>query len=990
MKPFLIALFLLSLVPLPAAAQTASLRGRIVNRKAGAALSGVLVRLTDASDTSAVRHATTADNGTFAFPGLGLRAYRLEATRVGYAPLRRTLRVAQADFDAGVLVMTEEAIPLREVEVKGILPPAQQKADTIEFSAQAFKTHPDADAGDLLTKVPGVTVENGTVKSNSEQVQQVLVDGKPFFGGDPNIALHNLPAEAIDKIQIFDKLSEQAEFTGFDDGQSQKTINFKLRPERRNSQFGKAAAGHGDQGRYTAGGNLNLMHGNRRLSVLELSNNVNQQNFAAQDLLGVMSASGQRGGPFGGGGGSRRSGGGGVGGGFGGGPGGPGGLSNFFVGQQNGLVTTHALGANFGDQWWRNLQLSQSYFFNSTDSRNSQSLARQYAARPDSVDRYDQATDSESRNYNHRADSRFEYMVDSSNSFVVIPRLYFQSHHASSTQTGTNLTTDGLVASQATSTSRSATSGDNLSSHVVYRHRFPTRGRTISVDFGGGYNRKDGSTGVRSVADYFQPGGTLSDTLNQQTDLLTHGYSLSSRVVYTEPVGGSGLLEIHYDPSVTRTDADNRVHLYDPLSGTYSEVDTGLSNTYGNTNTVHNAGLGYRARRGNLRFSTGLSYQKSTLHGERTFPVPTTVDRDFYNFMPSFNAEYTLADHSNWRVFYRTSTSAPSISQLQDVVDNSNALAFTSGNPRLNESYSHTLVSRYSTADPLRSRSFFFLVSVQQTRGYVATSTVTASADSVLTGGVVMKKGTQLSYPVNLDGYWSANTFATYSLPTGLLGGILNLSSGLAYTRIPGLVGGERNVAGTRTLTGGVVLSSNRSENLDFTLSYMGNYNVARNTLQTSLDNEYYSHVASVKLNVILWNDLVVRNEIGSTYSSGLASGYNQNILMWNAALGLKCLKEHRGELRLAATDLLDQNKSTSRSVTGSYVEDTRNSALGRFVMLTFTYTIKPPMGDRAPRDRRFPGGPPGDRPPGDRPPGGMHPGDGPPGAPSPGGGPGL
>ncbi|MBI5836161.1 MAG: TonB-dependent receptor [Candidatus Eisenbacteria bacterium] len=967
MKKLLLCLALLALLPLPARAQTSTLHGRIVNRKAGGGLPGVLVRLVDAADTAVVRHAVSNDKGAFEVSGLGRRAYRLEATRVGYAPLRRTVRVNAASFDAGDLVMTEDAIELPEIDVTGTPPPARQKADTTEFAAGAFRTNRDASAGELLAKVPGVTVENGTVKSNSETVQQVLVDGKPFFGGDPNIALHNLPAEAIDKIQIFDKLSEQAEFTGFDDGQAQKTINFKLRPERRDSEFGKVAAGHGDQGLYTAGGNLNMMHGDRRLSVVELSNNVNLQNFAAQDLLGVLNAPGQRGGMFGGG---RRPGGGrgGVGGGFGGGPDGPGLLGNFLIGQPGGLTATHVLGGNYSDRWWNALQFNQSYFFNTTDTRNTESLARQYADRPDSVSLYGQATDSEGRNYNHRFESRVELTADSSNSLVLTPRLFFQSNHSSRSVSASNSAADGALLGQAVSASNSATAGNNLSGHAVLRHKFATRGRTVSADFGLGSNHRDGSSSLRSVADYFLPGRSVSDTLDQQTDILTRGYSLSTRLVYTEPVGSKGILEFHYAPSLSYTEADNRVHLLDPLAGAYTETDTGLSNTYSSRNTVHDAGLGYLARLGSVRLSANLAYRKSRLHGERTFPVNTVVDRDFHKVMPSFNAEYTLAQHAYWRVFYRTSASAPDISQLQDVVDNSNPLLLTSGNPRLNESYTHTFVSRYSTADPARSRSFFLVLSAQRTRDYVATSTVTAAADSVLTGGVVLKKGAQLAYPVNLDGHWNVNSFATYSLPTGLLGGILNLSTGYAYTRTPGLIGGAPNSAGTSTFSGGAVLSSNRSENLDFTVSYMGRYNVARNTLQTSLDNDYYSHAASVRLNLTLWSDVVVRNELASNVTSGLTSGYNQDILMWNAGVGLKFLKERRGELRLSATDLLNQNQSTSRTVTSNYVEDARNRALGRYVMLTFTYTIRPMMGGRMPRMPGMWRGEHGDRP-GDGPP---------------------
>jgi hypothetical protein len=202
-------------------------------------------------------------------------------------------------------VLTPRALELGEVAVEAAAPPVTQKADTTEFSARSFKTHPDATAEDLLAKMPGISIRNGTVTSNGETVQQVLVDGKPFFGGDPTLAIRNLPADVIDKIQVFDKLSDQAEFTGFDDGQSQKTINLMLRPDRRNSQFGKVYGGVGGEGQYLTGGNDNVM-----TTYASLVDRALEQRESAE-LLSAGSArrpehfgAAQR--PFGGGSGRRR------------------------------------------------------------------------------------------------------------------------------------------------------------------------------------------------------------------------------------------------------------------------------------------------------------------------------------------------------------------------------------------------------------------------------------------------------------------------------------------------------------------------------------------------------------------------------------------------------------------------------------------------------------------------------------------------------------
>ncbi|HTY59000.1 MAG TPA: carboxypeptidase regulatory-like domain-containing protein, partial [Bacteroidota bacterium] len=236
LRPALILL----LIPAAALTQTARLGGRVVDAQKKTPLKWVHVRLTNERDTTETYIATTDPSGVFSFINLPYHAYRLEATSVGYAPFAQAVNAAQPSISLGDIPLTLRLIPLREIVVQRDPPPAIQKADTTEFNARAFKTNPDATTEELLAKMPGITVDNsGNVTAHGEQVQQILVDGRPFFGNDPTLAIRNLPADAIEKIQVFDKMSDQAEFTGFDDGQAVKTINIITRMEKRNQGFGK-------------------------------------------------------------------------------------------------------------------------------------------------------------------------------------------------------------------------------------------------------------------------------------------------------------------------------------------------------------------------------------------------------------------------------------------------------------------------------------------------------------------------------------------------------------------------------------------------------------------------------------------------------------------------------------------------------------------------------------------------------------------------------
>jgi hypothetical protein len=305
------------------------------------------------------------------------------------------------------------------------------------------------------------------------------------------------------------------------------------------------------------------------------------------------------------------------------------------------------------------------------------------------------------------------------------------------------------------------------------------------------------------------------------------------------------------------------------------------------------------------------------------------------------NLNWNLPRHRNLRVWFRTTTRVPTIAQLQNVVDNSNPLVLTTGNPLLRPTYDMTGLLRYSTTDTASGRSIFVLASVGRTRDYIGNATFTATSDTVVPVGIVLRSGTQLVRPVNLGESWNARSFVTWSRPIGWLKSVGNLNGGVTCVTTPGLVNLEPNTATTWTWSAGAVLASNISEHVDFNLSYSGSYNIARNDRITSLDNEYYSHTAGLELNLIVRDRYVIRNEVNHSIQGGLSAGYNTRVLLWNASVARKLFASRAGEIRLSGYDLLDQNKSTTRTVSEGYVEDARSTTLGRYVLLAFTWTIR-------------------------------------------------
>lgn len=924
-------------------AQSASLKGLFRESGTQEPVGQVKIVLTRFADSSDVKRVTSKDDGTFEITGLGVFRYRLEATRLGYLPLRMVIPVTKAGQDLGVLAMTAESVNIPGVTVNESPAPAAQKADTTEFRAGALKTHRDATAEELVQKLPGVTVENGQVTAQGEQVRQVLVNGRPFFGSDPTAAMRNLPAEVVDRIQVYDRASDQAEFSGFDDGQSQRTMNFILRNQ--NVRFGKLYGGYGDQERYQAGGNATWIKGAQRLTLLGLSNNINQTNFSPQDLFGALSGSGAGGGT---GGGPRMM----MFGGGRGGPGGPGGHrmrmggtggfdpSSFFVGQQAGLSTTHSGGLNYVNEWGTRFKASASVFVNDAASDNDQALGREYVPPQDSILTYDQISRGRTDNRNQRFDTRLEWNPDTLLSIVLQPRLYFQQNDVRTSESAQNLSEPGSVLSAARNESFTRTTGDNLSSRLTIRRRFAKRGRNVTAETNAGRNKRDAAADQLSLTDYYEGATVTSDTLDQRTRTLTATNSFSTRIAFTEPLTPSVQAQLYYNPSLTWSDSDARALRFDALTGTYSLPDSATSNTYENRTNSQSVGASLLVTKGPWKWLSSAAYQRLRLHSEQTYPSSRTLEESFGDVLPSMTLTGNLPDQRSIRIAWTTSTNAPTISQLQNVLNNSNPLSLSTGNPSLEPTYTNALSLRFSKADPSRSRSRFMFFNLSRTADPIANSTFTAPADTTI-DGVFLARGTQLTRPVNLDESWSSNLFGVYSRPLTWMKSNLSFNGGGTFSRTPTLIQNQTNVSSTYGIRSGAVLASNISPNLDFTVSYQGTYNISRSTLSTSSTGDYYTHTAALRFNATMGPGVVVRQELTHNLQSGVREGYGQDVLLWNSTVGKKFLKDGRGELRLTATDMLEQDRSVSRTVTETYVQDSRDLTLGRYVQAVLTYTFR-------------------------------------------------
>jgi len=411
-------------------------------------------------------------------------------------------------------------------------------------------------------------------------------------------------------------------------------------------------------------------------------------------------------------------------------------------------------------------------------------------------------------------------------------------------------------------------------------------------------------------------------------------------LMYTEPLGKKGQLTFRYSPSISRSNDSTDTRSLDPITGLYSTYDTLLSSHLDNNTITQRAGVGIRFRFEKLMFFAMVNGQMSNLKAEQEIPTAFSVNRDYQAILPFAFMRYQFSKNEQLRLFYRTSTDLPNGYQLQSAIDNSNPLLLSTGNEELNQTYSHRLGLRYNRANVKKGRTLFASLTINYANNYIATSSYIAGVDTVL-NGVSLSRGTQLNKPVNLDNQWNASFFTSYGLPIKWLKSNLNLNVGISRSNTPGLINNVVNFTEATSYDLSAVLSSNISENVDFTLSYAADWNSVRNSFQPQLNNDYLLHAGTAGITWMPKGKWVINTQASYTSYEGLGDAFTSNYMIWNAAFGYKFLKNNAGDIRASVFDILGQNNSLTRNVSEVYVEDVQNQVLQRYVMLTFTYTFR-------------------------------------------------
>lgn len=913
------------------ALQSGKITATLIDSLSNESIAGAVIELTPVKNTADKKYATSVYKGKIDMSA-PYGAYTMKISFLGYTDIVRHIKINQSTVALGKLLMQQTSQKIDDVVLEVQSMRTSQKGDTLIYNANAFKVAKDADAEGLISKMPGITVIDGTVEAQGETVKKVFVDGKEFFGQDVSSAIKNLPAEVIEKIEVYNKLSDQAEFTGIDDGEGYKAINIVTATNKRTGQFGKIYAGYGFNDKYIGGGNINVFSENHRFSFIGLANNMNQQNFSTEDILGVMGGGSSRGLSSRGGGHMR----------------GGGGAGNFMVSPQSGISTVASFGVNYSGTWGKKVEVTGSYFFNTTKNNNQDSVARQYFSSSDLTRLYNSTSESNTRNYNHRLNAKIDYKINDANSLMIRPSISLQNNGSDSYNFGEN-TQSGSTESFLNSIRNirdSKNTGYNISNTILYRARLSKTGRTITADASVNFTRNNRNN-FSDYNTFIEQQATIPDsTLTQRVYNNSDGYRLEGSLIYTEPLTQRSQLSMQYRVSYRYSDADKKSYLID--EGVMNPFyDPTLSNTYNSGYITHRVGPGYRY--GNDKkdmLSANIFYQYSTLTGNQELPQKSDLRKSFDNIVYSVMANKAFSTSSSIRLRARSSTSNPSITQLQNVIDFTNLQNVSAGNPNLRPTYSHEMFAHYIKSSVTKGQTFMFMLGGGMSQNYIADSTVmllTADDTFELPNGMMLDKFGQYTAPINMNGKWDVRTMASFGTPLKFMKSNINLNAGVMYSKSPSIINGQKNISSGFYYNAGAVLGSNISEKIDFTLSYNFGYNVSKYSIKmrNSQDNTYVNQAASARFKWVTWKGFTLSGNATYTQYRGITDSFTEEYILCNLYIGKKLFRNQRGEITFGVNDLLNQNTSFTRNIRETYIENVTSNVIGRYFGLQFIYNLR-------------------------------------------------
>ena len=868
----------------------------VVADSAGASLNGAMVVALLRADSVLSKFGVTDGNGGFTLRRLSPGEYILQVSLVGYQTVRQDFTVSNADVDAGTVNLDVLALAMDPLVVSVEQIPFVNRRDTLDYNVLAFPTRPNASVEDLLVRLPGIEVAgDGSIKVQGRDVQNVLVDGKEFFASDPKIATRNLPADAVQRVQVYDKKSDMAEFTGISDGDEETTINLVLKEGARRGYFGIVEAGFGadvgtygaldprgdDRARYDEAFKINRFSPATQLSAYANINNVNDRNDRE--------------------------------------------------GGNDGLTETVDLGLNASHDFAPRSWIRSSYSLVKSDNRLNSAVQQQQLLGSRVSSLVDQTSSQTTGTLTHRLNLNAHYTIADGHDLRLRGNLSGSSSSLNNANFRETQTATGLT--QNTAATNYVVDEDNLGgdARITWRKRIGESGRSIVAEGWVNLNRPDLSGLLSSTTGLYGPGDEITyNEIDQRQARSGRTLSHSQRLSLTQPLGPGRVLEIFGERRAI--DEDRTRSVFDLESGTPIFNDL-LSSEFERTYTYLRGGLRFNRNTPDTRFMLGLQVQGSDLDS-------TVLDQDvrftnrYTHILPSANFRIRFDEGENLNLRYTTSTREPTMTELQPYVDNTDPLNVYVGNPNLTPEYTHQLNVEYRFFDQFSFVNLFTFLRGRYTKDDIVPSrTVDPQARQVLT-------------PVNSGRGWSTTGGVNLGTPIRRIGARLNLDYSVTYTKGSEFVNQAENVSRLFRNTIDVGLENRAKDVFDIRAGGRFTFDEVDYSLNEDLNQGYVNRTFYASGTYYLGNAWTFNTSLDYRVFDQKVFGPGQNVTLLEASIS-RLVMDERVEIQLVGFDLLNQNQGVSITTSASLIQEERIESLGQYLMLKFIYRLGPQLKGR-------------------------------------------
>ncbi|MCV9926601.1 TonB-dependent receptor [Flavobacterium sp. LS1R49] len=890
------------------------IKGTVVDINTQLPMELATVYFTTVKDSTIIEYATTDKNGFFS---ISTKKYDkpvfLKINYMGYQPYFEEEKGLLASKDYGKLYLLENVNALDNVVVKSEAAPITMKKDTLEFNASSYKVRPDSNVETLLKQLPGVDVDNdGKITVNGKQVTQFLVNGKPFFDKDGAIALKNLPAEIIKKVQVSDYKTKKEELSKQESTSDYSSINLTIDEKKNKGFFGKIVGGYGSDDRYESSLIMNFFNNQRKISILASSNNINSTGFSMDDVFDNM-------------GGGRNS----------------KGLSGSSSGGGKGITQSNLVGFNYSDDWGKDLAATASYDFSNTINENK-SKSDQTSFLPTGNIQTSSESNTRNENTGNNANLELVYKINPTTQIFVLPKLSQSRSNNNSDSSSFSEDENGQPLNESNSKSYTESTNTSFNNVINFNKAFEKKNRNLSLVLINANTSSDSDALNLSKTIFYQD-TKPNDDRNQNTKKNTVSDSYSLDVEYTEPITDSLRVRFGSDFDWASTINDEKTFNFDPGTQSYSDLNLSLSNYITSKQNSISPKVGITWQKN--KFTVNLDSRTAIVdYNNHSLYLNTTTDLNQKYVLPYGGGQirYKFNKSKNLTFKYDYSNTLPTSAQLLPVLNLSNPLNTIIGNPDLNPIEKNSANFSFRNFD-FRTRS-----------GYSLFVKADYYNNDVVSTSVYDDSGKRTTTYANISGTYITSVGGNWNQSIKKDAHVLRYGVGLngSYSFDKGYTNAVLYNAKSTAITPKVYLAYDYGELLTIAPSYSLSYN------ETSYENYSRDATSNVihKINLqttSYWpENLVFGNDFGYTYNSNISSDFKKDFFLWNTSLSYGIL-DKKMFVKVKVYDVLNQNQSATRTISSTSIRDEENTVLKRYVMFSLSYKIGNFMSDKKESKKR-------------------------------------